>query len=196
MRGGKASGSNTVAIGYGQEEIHGGRKLQVQRVNSVENDWRACLRAMVNSPEGAFPLIIFEVDPASGQEFPKELPYSQLLDEFYRFCDGGYFKDYRWFPIAELAAKTARWQELLTDYDDRGNILIRGRHLVFAEDSGGGPIVWDAATDRVASFWWKGGDWEPIAESMEQFLAQLFNPSLDQPMWFEALKQLREAHRI
>ncbi len=138
------------------------------------------------------PLQVFEVYPTSGQEYPKELPRSQVLQAFYRLCDGGFFDDCRWFRLSQLAEQTARWIDLLKDYDERGNILMPERHLVFAEDSGGAPIVWDAITDRVASFWRKGGDWEPIAESMEQFLAQMFNPGSDHPMWFEALKQLNE----
>lgn len=54
-----------------------------------------------------------------------------------------------------------------------------GRHLVFAEDAGGCPIILDSEGGSVSSFFFKGGDWEPIAPSMEKFLQDLFveNPA-------------------
>jgi hypothetical protein len=52
--------------------------------------------------------------------------------------------------------------------------MLPGRHVVLATDSGGAPVVWDAEADRLASFFWKGGDWEPYNLGFEAFMEALF----------------------
>ncbi|MBO0793285.1 MAG: SMI1/KNR4 family protein, partial [Ktedonobacteraceae bacterium] len=67
--------------------------------------------------------------------------------------------------------------QLLADWDQRGDVLLPEQHVVLAEDAGGCPVVWDAATDQVRVFQYDGGDWEPpLASSVDAFLTDLFNP--------------------
>ena len=98
------------------------------------------------------PLLLNDITPPRGVDWTNGLPASETLRRFYALCDGGHFGNcaYHLFGVGELAGKTARWVEMLRDYDARGDVLIAGRHLVFGEDAAGAPLVWDSATDRVA----------------------------------------------
>jgi hypothetical protein len=65
----------------------------------------------------------------------------------------------------------------MRDWDARGDVLNPVRHVVIAQDAGGCPVVWNARTDEVRTFQVDGGDWEPpLANSLEVFLTDLFNP--------------------
>jgi hypothetical protein len=79
--------------------------------------------------------------------------------------------DYHWNSLATIRASTDYWINLLED-----DILSPEKHFVFATDSGGAPLIWNAAIGEVATYWWKGGQWEPEAASMGEFLKNLFNP--------------------
>ena len=119
-----------------------------------------------------------------------------MLD-FYRLCDGGPLSlQYNWCSLSELEAETATWCESLHNYHDDGQpVLIPGRHVVLAIDSGGAPVIWDADSDRLASFFFKGGDWEPYNMGFEEFMEALFfDPErvAAEGMWSEALEQLAE----
>jgi hypothetical protein len=94
--------------------------------------------------------------------------------------------------IDEAVAATRQWVADLTDYDARGAVLDSDRHLVFAIDSGGCPVVWDSHTDLVSSFFFKGGDWEPTGLTMEQYLqGALVTPAATDD-WLEFLAFYRE----
>jgi hypothetical protein len=159
------------------------------------SDWRIQLSSLVDQRETAlFPLQVYRVAPASGQEWPHELPVSVTLMEFYARCDGGYIADYQWSSLSELPDVNRFWIEALAGYYlDGSGPLIPRRHLVFAIDSGGAPTIWDCVTDHVAAFWFKGGDWEPTGQTMEEFLTALFSPADSSDLWFQALQQLSEA---
>lgn len=95
----------------------------------------------------------------------------------------------RFIPLEDLAKETSRWINLLRDYDARGDILQAGRHIVFANDADGTPWVWDSATGTVASFYWKGGDWEePSFASFDDFMDYVLSPRGDDSSWARALK--------
>jgi hypothetical protein len=119
------------------------------------------------------------------------------LWDFYALCDGGPLSNqYNWLPLSEVQTTTERWRGILHDYHGDGRpILLSGRHVVLATDACGAPVVWDAEADRLASFFWKGGDWEPFNLGFEAFMVALFF-SPEQvaagDMWGEALGQLTE----
>jgi hypothetical protein len=82
-------------------------------------------------------------------------------------------------PLSKLAQHNRKWFHLLSDWDRRGDVLLAERHVALAEDAGGCPVVWDAATDQVSAFQFDGGDWEPpLASSVEAFLITLFTPGV------------------
>jgi hypothetical protein len=160
------------------------------------SEWRNTLRKWVHMANSSkpFPLSAYEIRASSFDQWPTDLPVSPVIQEFYRICDGGYSYLYSWAPLAELASRTGQWIKHLSDYDGKGrNILTAGRHLVWGEDSGAAPLIWDASTNRVATFWFKGGDWEPLADSPEIYLQEIFNPAPDQETWYQAIKQLEAA---
>jgi hypothetical protein len=101
----------------------------------------------------------------------------QALQEFYGLCDGGSLEWFHWFPLSQLAERNREWGQSMREWDARGAALDSARHVVFAQDAGGCPVVWDARTDEVRAFQVDGGDWEtPLASTMEAFLTRLFNP--------------------
>ena len=114
----------------------------------------------------------------------------QGLQEFYGICGRAEIGPMiRFIPLEDLAEETARWINMLRDYDARGNILHVGRHIVFANDADGTPWIWNSASGREASFYWKGGDWEePSFSSFDDFMEYILSPRDDDPSWAKALQ--------
>lgn len=144
-----------------------------------------------------FPLCVFDVALPSSQRWPDGLPSCNGLRDFYALCDGGPLSlQYTWLPISKVEAETTRWREMLSGYRADGQpVLHPERHVVLANDSGGAPVIWDAESDLLASFFWKGGDWEPYHLGFEGFMEALFfDPARVKAggMWEEALGQLAE----
>jgi hypothetical protein len=100
----------------------------------------------------------------------------------------------RFIPAARLASETQRWIELLRKYDGRGDVLFAGRHVVFANEADGTPWVWDSITNEVATFYWKGGDWEePRFKSFSDFMEHICRGA-DDERWTAALtRAVRDA---
>lgn len=133
---------------------------------------------------------MYRVNPPQPFNWPPELPVSETLTIFFSICDGGYIGDFQWFRLNELAFETTHWLERLAGYSqDRSSPLIRGQHVVPGTDPAGAPLMWDSQTDLVATFWFKGGGWEPIG-GLDSFLQELFSPTNPEDHWFQALAQL------
>jgi hypothetical protein len=162
------------------------------------NEWREQLAKLVRSRgTDRFPLLVFDVAPPSVRSWPDKLPSCRGLQDFYGLCDGGPLSlQYNWLPLSEVETETAKWREGLHGYHGDGKaVLLPGRHVVVAADSGGAPVIWDAEYDRLASFYFKGGDWEPFNLGFEEFMEALFfHPDrvAAGEMWVEALGQLAE----
>jgi hypothetical protein len=113
---------------------------------------------------------------------------SPELVEFYELCGGGYFgRGLHIVRIDEIAKSTDYWIEQLRDYDSRGDVLDHDRHCVFGDDAGGAPLICDMLNGGVATFWFEGGDWEPLASSISGFFDWLFSPSQDDADWSRLL---------
>lgn len=164
-------------------------------------DWRHVLEQWVGRESSIAPLARQQVEysawaiyPPSCDQWPSHLPTCQALQDFYRLCDGGYFDWFGWCHLSQLGEQNGKWFQLLSDWDQRGDVLLPERHVVLAEDGGGCPIIWDAVTDQVRAFQWDGGDWEPpLASSVEAFLTDLFNPEGEkeqQDWWYQFLSWL------
>lgn len=163
-------------------------------------EWRVQLEKLVRARgTDQFPLLVFELSPPSGKPWPESLPACQGLQDFYAICDGGLLSSqYNWLSLTNIAEETARWRAMLHNYrGDDEDILASGRHLVLAHDSAGAPVIWDAKADRLASFFWKGGDWEPYNLGFEEFMTALFlDPSRVSAggeagaLWVKAIRQL------
>lgn len=166
------------------------------------NEWQSMLRALVTvGKSDDFPLTVYQAHPPSGESWPN-LPSSPAIREFFEICDGGYFGEYNWLRLNPdspdnewLVPRNAYWHEHLDGYyPDETSPLIAGQHLVLGNDASGSPLIWDRATDSMSTFFFKGGDWEPLATSFEQFLTDLFFPESPDPddLWCEALVQLTD----
>lgn len=161
-------------------------------------DWRQTLQQWITHKDIIASLAQDRVEywawdihvPSSGA-WPAPLPVCQALTDFYQICDGGHFHWFEWPALSQLALLNHSWVRLLSAHDERGDVLHPERHLVIALDSGGAPVVWDAATNQVAAFFPDGGDWEPpLASSIEAFLTTLFNPKDEGGWWDLFLRQL------
>jgi hypothetical protein len=158
--------------------------------------WRTQLAKLVRARGvDRFPLCAFDVASPCGRSWPEHLPSCQGLRDFYSLCDGGLLSlQYKWLSLAEVESETRRWREML--HGDEQPVLIPGRHVVLAIDSGGAPVIWDAEADQLASFYWNGGGWEPYNLNFEAFLEALFSHPEQiaaGEIWDEALEQLAEA---
>lgn len=162
-------------------------------------DWRAKLTRLVQfyatQPDRVRqeePFYLWVVDQAVPFEWPPALPVAPSLRQFYEICGGGEFGPMmRFIPASQLAERTQSWIETLRNYDHRGDILVPARHLVFANDADGTPWILDASTGEVASFYWKGGDWEePRFRSHDEFMEHIFVPEKDDPDWAAALEAI------
>ncbi|GCE07353.1 SMI1/KNR4 family protein [Dictyobacter aurantiacus] len=131
------------------------------------------------------------ISPPSSDQWPSYLPGCEALQDFYRFCDGGYFNWFNWPSLSQLVEMNRKWFELLRDWDKRGDVLLAGQHVVIAEDGGGCPVVWHVTTDRVRAFQFDGGDWEaPLGFSVDEFLTTIFNPEeRPEPDWWSLFLQ-------
>jgi hypothetical protein len=173
-------------------------------MSGIIRDWRVTLVRLVHiapiaKQKPLFPMVVFEALPPNYTDWPNQLPVAPTLIDFYRRSDGGYFNHYHWFRLTSLIQKTHDWINLLTSSDEDRSVLNPQRHVVFATDSAGAPVIWDSHADHVASYWFKSGYWEPLASSMEQFLEKLFNPddetSVNESLlWTEALVQLDQLY--
>lgn len=95
----------------------------------------------------------------------------------------------RFIPLCDLVERTNSWIKTLSNYNERGDILKAGRHVVFANDADGTPWIWDSKTGEVASFYWKGGDWEkPQFKSFNEFMEYVFIPEKEDNDWHEVLR--------
>jgi len=159
-------------------------------------DWQEKLRRLVQFYEtlradgrSTEPFWVWTVKPPVPFEWPVLLPPAPTLRRFYELCGGGEFGPMiRFVPAGKLHAVTVSWIDTLRDYDERGDILIPGRHIVFANDADGTPWILDTTTGEVASFYWKGGDWEePRFGSHDEFMEHIFAPELDDAHWASAL---------
>jgi len=159
-------------------------------------DWREKVAALVRFYQTAAaredPYVVYDVHPSSHGAWPPALPPSRSLQSFYALCNGGDFGPMVHFaPLERLQEETDRWIDVLKDYDARGDILSSDRHVVFANDADGTPWILDAPTDRVASFYWKGGDWqEPRFPSFDAFMSDLFTSRLDDGSWATVVERV------
>ena len=167
------------------------------------HDWRESLRDLVTiGKSNPFPLLVFTANPPVSAPWPQNLPASNPIHELFQICDGGFFAHYNWLGLStelpkreQLTLQNAYWHEHLKDYyPDGTSPLAQGQHLIFGNDASGSPLIWDRNSDRVSTFFFKGGDWEPIAQTFEEFMTDLFFPkTIDETdMWQEALAQLKE----
>jgi len=138
------------------------------------------------------PCFLYAPQAAIEYVWPSELPCNDEIKEFYEICDGGNFGPMlRFIPVENLVEQTNHWVKMLSNYDERGDIIKKGRHVVFAHDADGTPWIWDSQTGVVASFYWKGGDWEePFFPSFAEFMNYVFTPDAedDNENWRKTLK--------
>ncbi|TWU22952.1 hypothetical protein Pla52o_24850 [Novipirellula galeiformis] len=167
------------------------------------NDWREWLRSLVSMGDcDTFPLLVFHANPPANEPWPSDLPASPAIRDLFAICDGGFFGDFNWFGLSpqlpereRLTLQNAYWHEQLSGYyPDGTSPLTSGQHLILGNDASGSPLIWDQINDRVSTFYFKGGDWEPIESSFEEFMVGLFFPETveENDFWHEALSQLKE----
>ena len=136
------------------------------------------------------PCLIYDPQPPAECVWPSKLPCNDEIREFYKVCGGGEFGlMLRFIPVCDLLEQTNHWVKILSGYDERGDIIQTGRHVVFANDADGTPWIWDSKTGVVASFYWKGGDWEePEFASFGNFMEYVFTPEEDDDSWRNSLQ--------
>lgn len=167
------------------------------------HDWRQLLRSLVSiGKSDTFPLLVFTANPPSDESWPPDLATSPAIRDFFAICDGGFFGDFNWLGLSpqlpereRLTRQNSYWHEHLSGYyPDGTSPLTDGQHLILGNDASGAPLIWDHGTDRVSTFFFKGGDWEPIESSFEGFMTGLFFPKTieENGLWHQALSQLKD----
>lgn len=153
--------------------------------------WQEILMRFVTAKGGShFPVFVYNFEPPSNREVPTGLPSSPIIREFYKICDGGIIDDFRITSVSELTALNDTWRKSLIGYYPTGLSPLGEEHLVLGTDGAGAPLVWDSTRDNLSTFWFKGGDWEPLNQSFEEFLNQYlvnYAPVEDGDLWYEAL---------
>ena len=173
--------------------IPGCGRYALQITGGSHVDWAHKLARLVEfycTPQATEePFYLWLVERPVPFTWPSALPRCPSLERFYSLCGGGEFGPMlRFHPAARLEEETASWIATLRNYDEHGDVLCHGRHVVFALDSDGSPWVLDAKTGEVASYWWKGGRWEdPRFRSHDAFMDHLFAPTAHDDDWAAAL---------
>jgi len=159
-------------------------------------NWFLQLNRLVNvNGTDEHPLFVFKVNPPSISNWPNGITPNKSLVDFYKVCDGGLISlQYNFIELKDIELETKQWEQNLHNYyGDGQRVLIYGKHVVFAFDSQGAPIIWDSENDKVLSFYAAGGDWEPFNQSFDEFISSIFINSEedDDDIWFIALDQLK-----
>ncbi|HWE40745.1 MAG TPA: hypothetical protein VG406_29665 [Isosphaeraceae bacterium] len=153
----------------------------------------------------------FHLEPPSGERWPKGLPASPLLREFYAECDGGELGSFSFLPLEELAEETESVLDWMEGNTDPGARPKAGRCVMFGHNEYSHALIWDADRDAVLIYDSDGGDiWDadettlaydgsgPGATgrlTLAQFFERLVNPAADagdevSREWAEALRLL------
>jgi len=159
-------------------------------------NWRQRLSALVAARESVeYPLFVFRVRPPDPSPWPAGLPSSDAIREFYGLCDGGVLSlEASWFAKHELIPRRDDLRGQLFDYRGDGkHVLHPERHVVLGEDSAGAPLIWDAESGELSTFYWKGGDWEPWGLSVDAYLQRLFCDESGDELWANALRMPADA---
>jgi hypothetical protein len=180
---------------------HAARLGRLSQLNSVLGtpggilvEWEKRLTRLVlfygMTAEPEDPFFLYEASQPQASEWPPSLPFSAALEKVYRICSTGRFGGIdRLLPLPEAALWTTRYIETGRDYDTRGDVLCAGRHIVFAMDADGTPWILDALTGRVASFYFKGGDWqEPSYPSVDVFMEAMLSSAGHGEDWAAAAR--------
>ena len=163
------------------------------------NDWRDILRKYVTWVTGnknykPSPLLSLLIYPPSNTPWPAELPTSESIKDFYSICDGGIIEGFNFEHVSDLIKENDYWKINLTNYYTNGSSPIKLSHLYLAWDDGAAPLFWNSADNMMASFWFKGGDWEPYNKTFDEFMDWLFvsyESSNENDSWGETLRQIR-----
>ncbi len=174
-------------------------------VHPRENrDWRTRLANLVRLGKGwEFPWNAYRPRPPSGRPWPKGLPSSTTLRDFYALCDGGPFSGLgSCLRLRELrTAANNMAAQVEQDRKELGNDLepfVMGRHLVLATDPEDFPLIWDSETNLLA--WYQppvegGSGWHPLRVTLDAALQRLFFPEAGATfaadvMWLEVIRRL------
>lgn len=160
------------------------------------DDWKNILKSFVkHSKIDLFPLLVYKIEPPSTEPFPDNLKYSQDIIDFYSICDGGFIADFNWYKKSELNEKNTEWIQGMENYYEDGSNPFNENHLILGNDSGGAPLIWNSKTDKMFTFWFKGGDWEPINKSFNEFMDYYFlnyEGEIEDDLWYAALQQVNK----
>lgn len=140
--------------------------------------WQQYIPKMVNIPSDAkYPLSYFKLLPPSGAPWPVELIPVPQIQTFYSLCDGGVIGCYQFFKLSELLEQNIDWHEnsFKGYYPDGQDAMDLHSALVLGyETAGGAPLIWRKADEKMYTFFWKGGDWEPINMGFDDFMDDMF----------------------
>ncbi len=140
--------------------------------------WLQYIPKMVNIPSDAkYPLSYFKLLPPSRGSWPAELIPVPSIQTFYSLCDGGVIGCYHFLKLSELLKENVDWYENSfkgyypngQDAMDMHSALVLGH-----ETAGGAPLIWRKVDEKMYTFFWKGGDWEPIDMDFDAFMEHLF----------------------
>ncbi len=174
------------------------REATMAEAETSTAGWRARLAKLVQAVERLpHPLTDCVPHPPSGGPWPQGMPSCSVLRDFYELCDGGYVRHLRWCRLRELKARTKEAATWIGQHGPEESPFDPRRHVLLGEDEAGFPFIWDSTVDQIAYYqpYEHGGNgWEPLHETLEQFLQRLFYPGeADYPAeWLEAIRLSEE----
>ena len=161
-------------------------------------DWRKQLAALVAIQDSElFPLSVFSIRPPDQSPWPLGLPVCDAIRDFYELCDGGMISlEATWSSKGTLAEQNRTWQRRLFDYrGDGADVLLPQLHLVLGVDSAGAPLIWNAESGELSTFYAQGGDWEHWNVSVDAYLQRIFcGQRHGEGLWSDALALLGDHH--
>src|SRR5207244_2473255 len=125
--------------------------------------------------------------------WPKQLPATPALVEFYSLCDGGTFSAVEIFPLQTVKDQRAN---LLRALDLEAIAAQPGTVVVFGFNHAKLYFV-DTENDLVSAYNTATKEWEHYNQSFEQFLDDLFTPGSRysddmSEYWTNVLEQLEQ----
>lgn len=133
--------------------------------------WQTLLTKMVK--DAPTEPVFFCIRPPAGKPWPKAMPSTPTLIEFYSLCDGGNLSALEVFPMDTIKAERATMLRAI----DLKAITAGPEHVfVFGFNPQGFVYFVDTENDLVSGYNPKTNEWEHHNQSFESFLEDLFTP--------------------
>jgi hypothetical protein len=133
--------------------------------------WQSLLTKMVK--DAPIEPVYFCIRPPAGKPWPKLMPSTPTLVEFYSLCDGGNLSALEVFSMDTIKTERATMLRAI----DMQTIAAGPEHIfVFGYNPQGFVYFADTENDLVSAYNPKTAEWDHHNQTFESFLEDLFTP--------------------